>query len=384
MTAAMRVTRQQVEVLEAGDGLARVSRQSVDVLASGIGKARVTRQYVEVLCPALEVKIAQAMSLSQAVTVHGEWHKPVSDSMILTQQVVSQGPTYIEIRHSLNFVEEIQGRVNPRNARVTQVLEFMEQYGRVIEISVSQSLSFTEEGARRKTNSAHDVLNLVQTALAGKGKTVEDTLQLVQAITTSSNLHRTIVDTLNLKQACTGWIDGSRRLDRQYHPFVGEGPSGAPTPPVDALTGLLPTITVPFQLVYPATGVPVTDACTLRSPNLGNKDRLNFNRVNRETRGGTLVVYADPQWPKTQTLVLSFSGLCRDEGQTLLTFLSTHLGQEIGLIDWERRFWRGIVTTTTEPVVEDSPGRFTANFEFEGELDPTWVAQIIPDNRSWC
>jgi hypothetical protein len=383
MTAAMRVTRQQVEVLEAGDGLVRVTRQSVDVLASGAGKARVTRQNVEILCPMYDVKVSDSLALSQTVTVHGDWQKQASNALDFTQTVGVCGPIYIEIRHSLELQDGAQGRVNPRNARVQDTLEFQEQIGRVIPISVSQSLSFTEEGLRLKANSAHDSLALVQTAAAGRGKTVHDVLHLAQAIATANIICRAVTEDLGLEQACTCWIDGPRRLDRKYHPFVGDGPSGAPAPPAGALTGLMPEIAVPFQLVYPATGT-VTDACTLRAPNLGNKDRLSFNRVNRETRGGTLVVFADPRWPKTHTLALNFSGLCRDEGQTLLAFLSNHLGQEIGLIDWETRYWRGVVVTTTDPVVEDSPGRFTASFEFEGELEPTWTPQIVPDNRTWC
>ena len=59
--------------------------------------------------------------------------------------------------------------------------------------------------------------------------------------------------------------------------------------------------------------------------------------------------------------------------QDLLQFLTDHLGQEIGIIDWEKRYWRGIVTTTTDPVVEDSRGSFSAQFEFAGELDPMWT-----------
>jgi hypothetical protein len=122
----------------------------------------------------------------------------------------------------------------------------------------------------------------------------------------------------------------------------------------------------PFQLVYPPTGT-VTDSVTLRAPDLGNKDRLNFNRINRETRGGTLIVFADPIWPKTQTLVLSFSALKQAEGQDLLSFLENHVGQEIGLMDWESRYWQGVVLKN-DPLVEDSPDRFSIGFEFEGEL----------------
>ena len=72
--------------------------------------------------------------------------------------------------------------------------------------------------------------------------------------------------------------------------------------------------------------------------------------------------------------LLNFSGLGEAESQELLDFLDNHLGQEIGLIDWEQRYWRGVVMTPEEPVTEDSRGRFSASFQFEGELDETWSA----------
>ena len=150
----------------------------------------------------------------------------------------------------------------------------------------------------------------------------------------------------------------------QYHPLIGEGASDSPSP---TLAGPMSGVTVPFQLVYPATGT-ATDTVTLRAPALGNKDRLSFNRVLRETRGGTLIVFADPMWPKIQTLVLNFVGLTQSEAQDLLTFMETYLGQEVGMIDWEQRYWTGIITVPDQPVTEDSRGRFSASFEFEGEL----------------
>ena len=126
---------------------------------------------------------------------------------------------------------------------------------------------------------------------------------------------------------------------------------------------------LPFRLFSPATGT-VTDSVTLRAPNLGNKDRLSFNRIVRETRGGTLIVFADPIWPKLETLVLSFSGLTPLRAQQLLAFLETHLGEEIGLLDWEGRCWKGVVMTPTNPVVQDARDSYSASLEFEGELAP--------------
>jgi len=126
-----------------------------------------------------------------------------------------------------------------------------------------------------------------------------------------------------------------------------------------------------MRLLYPATGI-ATDSITLPAPDFGNRDRLSFNRVLRETRGGTLIVYADPIWPKIQTLVLSFSGLTGAEAQALLEFFDNHLGQEIGLLDWEHRYWVGVVTTPDEPIVQDGKDSFSASFEFEGQLEPLW------------
>jgi hypothetical protein len=79
----------------------------------------------------------------------------------------------------------------------------------------------------------------------------------------------------------------------RYCPTTCDGK--AATPPATLSGGTISN----FFLQYPATGDAI-DTLELRPPNLGNKDRLGFNRISRETRGGTLIVFADPMWPKTQ------------------------------------------------------------------------------------
>lgn len=108
-----------------------------------------------------------------------------------------------------------------------------------------------------------------------------------------------------------------------------------------------------------------TQTINLRGPDLGNRDRLEFQRIKRETRGGTLVVWSDPMWPKNQRMVLSFSGLSESEGQNLLTFLTTTLGQEIGLVDWEGNTWRVVAMTPSEPLVRNSRCNLSINQDFE-------------------
>jgi len=160
------------------------------------------------------------------------------------------------------------------------------------------------------------------------------------------------------------------QMQANYTPFVGAGATGNPAPPPRTLSGAsLPSPSAPgdFTLVYPAAG-PVQDYVTLRNPEFGDKNRLQFNRISRETRGGTLIVYADPMWPKIETLALTFSGLSPMQAEALLDFIRNHIGQEIGIWDWERRRWTGIITQPNEPVVEDDRNQFTGSFEFEGEL----------------
>jgi hypothetical protein len=237
-----------------------------------------------------------------------------------------------------------------------------------IEVSAESVLDLLGEVHTNQSGGAGNWLVLHQTATVDKCKTVDSVLDLSQEAAVIVTVARGTASALNLKQAATFSIV-SRGAIQQYTPFVGAGADGSPTPP-SVTIGPPEHVALPFQLFYPAEGV-VTDSVQLRAPNLGNKDRLSFNRILRETRGGTLIVFADPIWPKIQTLVLTFSGLRSVQTQQLLTFLEMHLGEEIGLLDWEGRAWKGIVTSPTDPVVQDGRDSFSASLEFEGELVPS-------------
>ena len=244
--------------------------------------------------------------------------------------------------------------------------------------SASSSLSLTHKAISSAIEEdATSTLALTQTAVGNAAKPGSSTLEFTQAGSFTIDRGLSTTTTLELNQSATyTLIIGTTKC--QYSPFVGTTTDAdAPTPPPAEIDGPMVGIQVPFQLVYPSTGV-VTDSVALKTPNLGNKDRLSFQRVLQEARGGTLIVYADPIWPKTQTLVMTFSGLLRVEAQELLTFVDDHLGEEIGLIDWEHRYWRGIITTPDEPAIEDRFDSFTVNMEFEGELDPAWNPQVVP------
>ena len=233
----------------------------------------------------------------------------------------------------------------------------------------SDSLTLLDRAYRNYTGSVTDSFVLNDAAAVVASKLLVDTLNLTDEASYNINRNSLVAnDTLELSDAVS-WY--SNQLDDYlyiYHPFVGTDSVGNPTPPDEMLTGPIPGITDPFKLVYPVVG-PFSDTLILRAPNLGNRDRLQMNRISRETRGGSLVTFADPIWPKIQKLVLDFSGLTWAEASGLCTFMDNHLGLEIGVLDWEHRFWKGIIIDLSDPIVQDGPGcKYTVGFEFEGEL----------------
>lgn len=121
-----------------------------------------------------------------------------------------------------------------------------------------------------------------------------------------------------------------------------------------------------ITLTYPFENPQVT--VVLRKPDFGNLDRLEFTRINRESRGGTLQVFRDEIWPRSERQSYQFSMLSRNAIIHLLDFFAISLGKEVGLLDHESRQWRGVILTPDTDTAEQSRGSFVGQFDFEGEL----------------
>ena len=186
-------------------------------------------------------------------------------------------------------------------------------------------------------------------------------IELNSEATLNKTLNLVVTSDLQFVSSFFSVTEGFSLCD--YSPFVGS------TTDPDAPQRLLKNVPVldanasGVTLFYPWS-VP-TNTVTLRGPDLGNKDRLEFQRIKRETRGGTLIVWADPMWPKNERLVLSFSGLTEVEGQALLDFIYLTLGKEVGLIDWEGNWWRVVTMTPSEALTRNSRENLSINLDFE-------------------
>ena len=192
-----------------------------------------------------------------------------------------------------------------------------------------------------------------------------DALTLTDAASyTAEWATRAATDALQLGHAVAFVLVAGNVLEK-YTPFIGEG--DADTPPASCPTPVAGIGECRF--CYPVSHP--TEFLTLRSPEFGNRDRLQFNRISRETRGGTLIVYADPMWPKIETMALTFSSLSSEQAQDYLDFVCDHLGLEVGFVDWEGFYWKGVILNPQEPTTQDDKTGHTVSFEFECE-SATW------------
>ena len=174
---------------------------------------------------------------------------------------------------------------------------------------------------------------------------------------------------INLKHSVTFSLVRST-TDCDYTPFIGESDAGITPPPAALPLAKSPPLdpSVRFRLQYPPfdTG-DVIDTLDLRAPSFGNRERLDTTRIQRETVGGTLTVFADPIWPKVHSLQMQFQSLKVEQARGLMTFIERWLGQEIGIYDYEGRIWKGVITNPAEAVVHNGRESYSATLEIEAE-----------------
>jgi hypothetical protein len=209
-------------------------------------------------------------------------------------------------------------------------------------------------------------MNLTQNVVVAFSLTAANTMNLVDTMTMIAIWNREVEHSDVLGHALT-WYEDTPCGKKQYTPFQGEN---TVTSDVEAPRNDLQDPqgdTGNFSVYTPYLGVPTSEV-VLRNPEMDNRDRNAYTRVSEETRGGKLVVYSDPDWPKVRTLAVTFVGLTETKVDELQTFMQATVGQQIGLTDWEGRLWQGFITNPNEGATEDGKRGWTVSFQFEGEM----------------
>ncbi len=282
----------------------------------------------------------------------------VEHELEFVQTITFTGPIYRSVQDWLNIDDEGLGApgVPWLPIEIEDILEFEERMGRGLFEEIEHDLAL--EDAVFRIFTIEDTLSLVDDMEYGKGSDPsEHELDLEHEVLLNAVWVRSVSHTGFINDGFTYFIDTPCNR-KNYTPFEG-GESSMPEPRLQfRSTFTLETLSGTHTILV------------LRNPETDDRDRLSFQRINRETRGGELSVYTDPIWGKVNTLLFTIVALKRDKIDALQTFLLDTLGQEIKLSDWTGSQWRGVVTTPNETATEDGEGYWTFTFEFEGFAYP--------------
>lgn len=306
--------------------------------------------------------------------------EPVGNTLNLTQTVTTLSD--LTVLHTLNLVSTAVGK-GALHAHINQWMALSQHTTTPIRAFVTDTLALISTGytpiyvVESITQNLAlvqvidpfgiiDTLNLTQSVLVGKGQVVTQTLNVTDEMELTGLWVRTVNQDVGIGHSLT-WYEDTPCNRKRYTPFQGENTiSGSPAAPRATLQDPQGSTTDRLALYQPVTGVR-TNEVILRAPELDNRDRNSYTRVNTETRGGKLIVYSDPNWPKVRTLAITIMGLTESQVDDLQTFLRATVGQLIGLTDWEGNLWSGFITNPNEVATQDGKARWTVTLEMEGE-----------------
>lgn len=303
------------------------------------------------------------LTFTETVVVeNGKWQY-VPQTLTFTETVTWHGSIRLALNHYISFAETVSNNNNPRQS-ITDLCTFAQYAGRPYSVAIADSLTFVDASVRM--NHASDSLTFNQVVVGGKGGDGSDVLAFTQTVVKQASFLKDATTLLNLGQS-TSYYYVTPCITKQYHPFIGTSDyTGQPDAPASTtpLKQLIPA-NPRFQLIYPAAGG-IDDYVDLRAPELDNRDSSAHTRINRESRGGNLTVFADPVWPKINTISCTFIGLTGTEIALIQAFILNHIGEAIQVIDWEGRAWLGVVLKPNEPATCDGRDKWSIGFEFEG------------------
>ncbi len=306
------------------------------------------------------VIVKQPKSVSATSNLLGSWEDV--DPAILAAIDPYDTEAVAALFETIGLRQEVSLRRSVYNISVTSYLSLSHQANRTQIGVASNHIHLSHQVKLVEYEIVESRLYLQHEAICHKVQSATSVLELEHNVIITGDFPRTASSQLNLRSVVSPIIINFC----DYTPGVGEGNFDYIPPPVTPPTLIRRATTV---LTWPYNTPTLT--LELRNPNFDNVEQFESRRVNRRTRGGTLDLYRDESWPKVQRLIMSFSWLCEDILGTrtkLFEFLQRSIGQEIGLLDFESRQWKGILLTPSNAVSEPKRNGHSFTLEFEGDL----------------
>jgi hypothetical protein len=270
----------------------------------------------------------------------------------------------IGLRHSVSVQTVL-------NLSITDYLSFSQQGVKCLEATASNHIHLLGLAAQVLWEEPVSVIQLTQSVIVHSVEPADTVLQLNHTVDSSGVIARALTDGLTLNSVATFFRFGDLC---QYDPGVGDCGTGPSM--TDPVLTRRSTILLTYPYVNPTYIVEV------RNPIFDDNRQLEFRKINRKTRGGTLKIFRDSIWPSSERLIYTFDNLKEAKKKEILEFFEVTIGKEIGLLDFQSRQWRGIVITPTSQFGnEDRPGN-SMTMEFEGTVDPGGLNADINANAT--
>ena len=208
-----------------------------------------------------------------------------------------------------------------------------------------------------------------------KGGTTRVTI--TQSIIVNRNNTKHAQDSLNINETVayvynryvppiTDTTDGkdNHPIPIQHAPYTGSEGQANRAIPGDLKSKFAQYVNIRVKFEIPEKRLEIE----LRPPDFSDNNIYSENRINRTTRGNTLIVYRDPVWPKTQNFDFNFSFLSSRDAVKLLDFLKKSLGLSVKFTDqWGQVYW-GIIRNPEERIIQKGPKEFDVAIKYQVEL----------------
>jgi len=363
----IRTYQYQVQVLISPQTSATFTRTAADTsIVDDTVEVFVNAQFFDVDQPIQDLD----HSVSRWIDTNGV--ATVEDQLSLTQEVDISG--YVQAENDLALSDTVSYNGPVSRSPFHNILSDQVEYGYLVRaidieddvdldqlasvtfiITVDDSNILTQEAFRSFV--VDDDINLTQTVSGGIGYDAETDLDLDGAAGIDLVLNQVIVDDEAVEQAMTYFLE-SRCAHHNFNRFHGEGGKAPGDKPLSYRSKFL------IQSLDDGTVV------QLRNPEMDDRRRYSYNRVNRNYYDNTLDLYADDSWVTQQRQLYTIVATKRDDLDSLWTLLQDNLGREMLIKDWKGQSWIVVILNPGEVYSEDQDGYWTLDFEVEGERWP--------------
>jgi hypothetical protein len=283
-------------------------------------------------------------------------------------QSVGLKPTYASAHSDLVFSQSATSNIKGAVANNRLVLTQQSTTRNTLSLHASNYLLFgnntfrVREGSARnflvlthnvdRLYAASNLLSLVQQAIGIATRAGRSQLTFNQKAEYKLNRALTAAQQFTMSGAATAYLQTAK--------FIA-------TPEV---------VTIHNQVIFDFDNHTIT--LTLPAPDFGDVEKLAYTKINRKTRGGDLIIYRDPIWPKSDIFSLRWSNLNPQQFDAAIRFTNAIAGQELTYFDYLGRSFLGIIITPGQgSQVQDCVYTFELDFQVIEDINPT--VPIVPN-----